>query len=140
MSTAIDVVGAPERALPIHPPGTWWWHKLDGHRTLYPRMTLEHLGEMPVTDASLFRCVHCKVEGTGAALEKTPCSSPDWYHGDIRHYRRHHTPMRCLDKDPFDGNSCACEWIASTGDPTECPTCGGRKVEEILSEVPVVVR
>ncbi len=121
------------------PPHTWWWHnEPDGRCVLWPLMTFQKLDASPVTDASLFRCVHCKVEGTGKALQSMPCSSPEWYHGDIRFYRQYFTPMRCLGKDGLDGLPCCNVWIRSLSDDgfmgPRCPACGSSETEEIPSD------
>lgn len=117
--------------LPKYEPHTWWWHREpDGRHTLYPRMTFENLDPLPITDATLFLCVRCRVEGTAKVLTAMPCTDKEWYHGDIRAYRRMYTPRRCL------GPDCAKEWVARVSDELngmDCPRCGSLNTEEIPS-------
>lgn len=119
------------------PAGTWWWHREpDGRHVLWPKMTLEYLNPLPITNESRFRCVFCKTEGTAETLQKTPCTSSEWYHGDIRFYRQQYTPMRCLGKDSIDGLPCCNEWIRPIHDGfagIQCPACGSSNTEEIPS-------
>lgn len=114
-------------------PGTWWWRaEPDGRRVLYPLMTLEKLDLTPTTD--IFRCVRCKVEDTFLELQAKMCVDLNWYHGDIRAYRRLRTPMRCAGKDPLDGLPCCNEWVRALDDGlagTSCPACGSRETEAI---------
>ena len=117
----VSIESTPTRALPEFPPRTWWWHKeLDGRRVLYPKMTLENLSSLPISNASPFRCVRCKVEGTANALAQTSCTDLEWYHGDIRQYRQTHDRVIC--------NRCDHEWIVLTWHgfaKRDCPKCGG---------------
>lgn len=123
-----------------HELNTWWWgrDRDDGRTMLFPRMTLESLnGDLPNgVVPTLFRCVRCKIEGSAEALNKTLCVDSTWYHGDIREYRKHYMPMRCLDKDALDGLPCCNEWVVAHANGLvgpQCPQCGSSNTEEIQS-------
>lgn len=130
-----------ESNAPVFPPHTWWWHREpDGRRVLWPLMTLETCClPPPYVPKAPFRCVHCKVEGTAAELQKMHCSDSNWYHGYIRFYRQRFTPMQCLGKDLLDNLPCGNVWIADATDGLagpRCPTCGSLDTEdsELISQ------